>query len=377
MRGDGVGALRLVFMIDGLGYDYFESGAMPFVASLFKDGEGGVVDSLWPTVTNVNNAAIACAAPPRDTGITGNSIYDPATGTERYMDGAEMLRTPTLLERWSRQGRSSCLLTAKGKSERLLGRGVDVVVNGQACDGEVTRAVGAPPPIYSAEVNHWLLDCLLWLLAEREDLDTFYVHTTDYPMHMWEPGDDRSKAHLRGLDERIRAASACSGDVELYLTADHAMNAKTQAVDLTRALERRGIGEVTTLSIEKDGLVAHHRDLGGGACAYLRDGDPASVAAALAETEGVEEVLTRDEAAARFLLDPARIGDLAVLADERTVFGELATERETLPPEYRSHGSLHERRVPLVRWGHDAAGSGRPPAANWELLSALADVPQP
>jgi phosphonoacetate hydrolase len=44
----------------------------------------------------------------------------------------------------------------------------------------------------------------------------------------------------------------------------------------------------------------------------------------------------------------SRIGDLVVLGDQNTVFGELDTEQEALPPDYRSHGSLHEMDVPLV-----------------------------
>jgi phosphonoacetate hydrolase len=44
----------------------------------------------------------------------------------------------------------------------------------------------------------------------------------------------------------------------------------------------------------------------------------------------------------------SRIGDLAVLGDRDTVFGELDSESETLAPGYRAHGSLHETNVPLV-----------------------------
>jgi phosphonoacetate hydrolase len=45
---------------------------------------------------------------------------------------------------------------------------------------------------------------------------------------------------------------------------------------------------------------------------------------------------------------PSRIGDLIVLGDHDTVFGELDSPFETLPAEYRAHGSLHEMEVPLI-----------------------------
>lgn len=373
MRGEGVGPLRLVFMVDGLGWDYFESGAMPFMWSLFAEGDGQVVQALWPTVTNVNNAAIACAAPPSLTGITGNSLYDPATGEERYMDSADMLKQPTLLEKWSQSGRTCGLITAKGKSVRLLGRGLALTISGQECADDVVKGVGAPPQIYSPEVNYWLLDCLKWALATREDLDTFYVHTTDYPMHMWEPGDERSQSHLRWLDDGIREIAASLGDVEIFLSADHGMNAKNRAIDLGTVLECRGIVGAKALSIEKDGLVAHHRDLGGGAWVYVGEDQIDKATAILAELEGVDEVLNRDATAERYLLDPDRIGDLAVFADRATVFGVLESgeEIDVLPANYRSHGSLYEREVPLLRWGSDFNNDHSVASMNWELLATI------
>ena len=44
----------------------------------------------------------------------------------------------------------------------------------------------------------------------------------------------------------------------------------------------------------------------------------------------------------------SRIGDLVVLGDKDTVFGELEAESEELPATFRTHGSLHESDVPLV-----------------------------
>jgi phosphonoacetate hydrolase len=72
------------------------------------------------------------------------------------------------------------------------------------------------------------------------------------------------------------------------------------------------------------------------------------VAKAVSTVPGVDAVLTRSEAARRFHLLPSRIGDLVVLADKQTVFGDLDTETEALPAEYRSHGSMYERDVPLI-----------------------------
>jgi hypothetical protein len=61
-----------------------------------------------------------------------------------------------------------------------------------------------------------------------------------------------------------------------------------------------------------------------------------------------------------------------VFADRRTVFGDLPTETEELAPGYRSHGSLYERYVPLIRWGVRGLPTVET-TMNWHLLRPLAD----
>jgi phosphonoacetate hydrolase len=71
---------------------------------------------------------------------------------------------------------------------------------------------------------------------------------------------------------------------------------------------------------------------------------------------------------------PERIGELVVLGDRETVFGELEAhvEVEHLPPTFRTHGSLHEAIVPVVIY--NASGT-LPPAdsiqANFEITRTL------
>jgi phosphonoacetate hydrolase len=72
------------------------------------------------------------------------------------------------------------------------------------------------------------------------------------------------------------------------------------------------------------------------------------VGSVIEKLEGVERVLTRDEAAKAFDLMPERIGDLVVTGDHQTVFGALDHESEMLAATYRSHGSRYEIGVPLI-----------------------------
>jgi len=71
-------------------------------------------------------------------------------------------------------------------------------------------------------------------------------------------------------------------------------------------------------------------------------------------------VISRDEAVARFHLPAEYVGDVMVLGDRETVFGDLETEYEALPPGYRAHGSLYEADVPLIvhNWNGELPAAG-------------------
>ena len=66
----------------------------------------------------------------------------------------------------------------------------------------------------------------------------------------------------------------------------------------------------------------------------------------VSSVKGVERIVTREDAAQEFKLMASRIGDLVVIGDKDTVFGELDDEKEAFPG-LRSHGSLHETEIPL------------------------------
>jgi ABC-type oligopeptide transport system ATPase subunit len=192
------------------------------------------------------------------------------------------------------------------------------------------------------------------------DVGVVYCHTTDYPMHMAPPEGELSLRHLAELDRRLGILLDTCPDLAVYLTADHGMNGKRRCYDLARALGERGRSILFAMSAERDPYVRHHRTFGGTAYVWLEaPGDRPGVEAALGALEGVEKVLSRHEAAACFHLHPDRIGDLVVLGDRGTVFGPLERPVEDLPAGFRTHGSCHELRVPLVVYGVPVPSSDR------------------
>jgi len=50
------------------------------------------------------------------------------------------------------------------------------------------------------------------LLKHRPDIGLIYVHSTDYPMHMWPPEASDSQAHMIRLDALIGDAVSMAPD---------------------------------------------------------------------------------------------------------------------------------------------------------------------
>jgi phosphonoacetate hydrolase len=351
----------VVVMCDGFGLDYLAASAMTTLARWREHGLYRAVAGVMPAVTNANNASICCGTWPAVHGITGNSYLDRRTGREEYMEDAALLRAPTLFERAARYGVKSALLSSKKKTIALLPRGADLLLAAETPTPEWVARLGPAPNIYSREINYWLLRAAIDLLSRRRDLGCLYVHTTDYPMHTWAPDAPESREHLARLDALLAEAAAAAPDAAFLLTGDHGMNHKSRCWDLAKACGARGVPIRLAISAERDRYLRHHQGFGGASWVYVdlpRDVD--RVAAVLGGLRGVDEVLSRAEAARKYRLAADRIGDLAVFGDHDTVFGDLEAESEQLPATYRSHGSRFETAVPLFVYNAPAA-----PAADY------------
>jgi phosphonoacetate hydrolase len=345
----------IIIMCDGLGQDYYEQSPMPTLKSWAESGVYAPVQAVMPTVTNSNNASICCGVWPAVHGVIGNSFLDERSGDEEYLEDGALVLAPTIFERAAAHGISSALLTSKKKTTSLLGRGAHVLLAAEAPDGDWEMKLGKAPPIYSCEINYWLFGAALRLLHDRPDIGLLYVHTTDYPMHMWPPAAAESKQHLAELDSLMAEMARAAPDASILVSADHGMNFKSRCWDLDKALAERGTPVRIAISAERDKYLRHHRGMGGTAWVHLNSPeDQANVTRTLEALEGVERVLTRAQAATEFNLMPSRIGDLVVLGDRDTVFGNLDAAVEALPPGYRTHGSVHELAVPIVI--HNAPG---------------------
>ncbi len=298
--------------------------------------------SMIPTVTNINNASILTGEFPEVHGIVGNYYYDKKTGTEKQMNSSSILKCKTLLEKASTEGKKPILITAKDKLRRLFESSHVATISSEKPPQDIVEKVGRPPGIYTSEVNLWLLDVAKFVIQEGYDL--VYVSTTDYMSHMYPPTADEAKLYMEKIDEKL--SKLIEMDAIFALTSDHGMNKKSLKVNLQRTLKDQGIDSFV-IPIIKDDYFIHHINLGGAVYIYLMDGSLERAKDVLVDQDGVEVVLTSEEAHRELLLPLESIGDLLVLGTKDVVFGETSAGIEE-EVNLRSHGSKHESAVPVI-----------------------------
>jgi phosphonoacetate hydrolase len=359
----------VVVCVDGCEPDYLEravaDGAMPYLATVRASGTWAVADCVMPSFTNPNNLSIVTGAPPAVHGICGNFFYDPETRAEVMMNDPKYLRADTILAALAGVGARVAVVTAKDKLRRLLGHGLsgicfssekaDSVTKDEHGVGDVLGMVDRPvPSVYSADLSEFVFAAGVALM-ERVRPDVTYLSTTDYIQHKHAPGTPVANAFYAMLDGYL--ARLAAGGATIALTADHGMNAKTdasgapQVVYLQDCLDAwLGAGASRVILPITDPYVVHHGALGSFATAYVPAAAVATAAARIEALPGIELVLDRESACARFELPPDRVGDLIVVSRRDWVLGTSASRHDLagLDAPLRSHGGLSEQRVPFV-----------------------------
>jgi phosphonoacetate hydrolase len=360
----------VVVCVDGCEPDYItqaiQSGEAPFLRTLCDHGTSLLGECVVPSFTNPNNLSIVTGAPPAVHGICGNFFFDAERGEEVMMNDARYLRAETILARFSRSGAKVAVVTAKDKLRALLGHGMlGICFSAEKADratredngiGDVLALVGRPlPEVYSADLSEFVFAAGVKLMA-RDRPDLMYLSTTDYVQHKHAPGTPAANAFyamMAGYLEQLDALGAT-----VALTADHGMNAKTDAAGTPQIVYLQdwfdaalGAGRARVILPITDPYVMHHGSLGSFATCYLPAGAATdALVAQLAGVPGVEAVYRRDAAAARFELPPDRIGDLVVIAERLTVLGTTPARHDLsgLDAPLRSHGGVSEQKVPLL-----------------------------
>jgi phosphonoacetate hydrolase len=351
----------VVLCIDGCEPDYLtramDAGAMPHLRSSLARGTWAIGDCVIPSFTNPNNLSIVTGAPPSVHGICGNYFYDPHAGVEVMMNDPKYLRAETILARFADQGATVAVVTAKDKLRRLLGHEMKgACFSAETAEAEVLELVGLPrPSVYSAALSEFVFAAGVKLLGTTRP-DIMYLSTTDYVQHKHAPGTAAANDFYRMLDGYLGRLDA--GGAVVALTADHGMNAKTDAAGRPNVIYLQdlldawlGAGRARVILPITDPYVVHHGALGSFATVYLPEGTKVDeIVGRLATRPGIELVIDGAEGCRRFELPADRMGDVIVIGARDTVLGTSAARHDLsgLDAPLRSHGGLSEQRVPIV-----------------------------
>ena len=360
----------VVMCIDGCEPDYVRqavgAGAMPYLASALPGGTERLADCVVPSFTNPNNLSIVTGVPPAAHGICGNYFFDREAGAEVMMNDPRYLRCGTILAAFAREGARVVVVTAKDKLRRLLGHEMSgVCFSAEKADettvaehgiADVLGLVGMPlPSVYSAELSEFVFAAGVKLL-ESVRPDIMYLSTTDYVQHKHAPGTPDANEFYGMMDGYL--AKLAGLGATLAITADHGMNAKTDASGRPRVIYLQdaldawlGAAQARVILPITDPYVVHHGALGSFATVHLPAGaDVAGTVSRLAALPGMELVLDRDTACPRFELPEDRMGDVVAVSRRDWVIGTSAARHDLsgLDVPLRSHGGISEQRVPLL-----------------------------
>src|SRR5581483_11356299 len=209
-----------------------------------------------------------------------------------------------LLAAFASRGAKVAVVTAKDKLRALLGHELRGICFSAEKANETRREThgvdDAPgmvgmdvPSVYSAELSEFVFAAGVALMR-RERPDITYLSTTDYVQHKAAPGTSAAN-EFHGMIDRYLCALENEGAL-VVLTADHGMNAKTDAfgapniVFLQDLLDRTyGAGTTRVILPITDPYVVHHGALGSFATIYLGGGvRPPAATAAIAPVPGIQ-----------------------------------------------------------------------------------------
>jgi phosphonoacetate hydrolase len=367
------------------------AGLMPSLQAVQRKGTVRLAHSVIPSFTNPNNLSIATGRPPAVHGICGNYLYEPETGAEVMMNDPRFLRAPTVFKGFYDSGARVAVVTAKDKLRALLGHGLRfddgraVCFSSERSDSttmaehgldDAAAWLGRPvPEVYSAGLSEFVFAAGVKLLRTfRPDL--MYLTTTDYVQHKSAPGEPEANAFFAMFDGYLGELDRMGAVVAV--TADHGMKPKhladgSPAVVYVQDLLDEWLGAAAARVILPitDPYVVHHGALGSFATAYLPAGaDRGEIMARLRAVPGIDVVIDRAEACARFELPPDRIGDVVLISGETMTIGTSESRHDlaALDAPLRSHGGLTEQEVPFIVNRKLADMPGAPELRNFDVL---------
>lgn len=388
---------RIVVMvsIDGLAGFYLDDpqAEMPTLREMAKQGVRAIaMKASTPTLTWPNHATLVTGDTPARHGVTGNNVYDRASGqkvtliSDPTWDADKILKVPTLYDVAKTAGLKTAAIRwpvtrgSKTLDVVMPDMSDDAVLKGLTTPSLVDRGtqagfftdtdfVPADPDKHPQVKDTTATD--LFDLVLHEDKPQFallHLIEVDHTEHESGPRSDKAYAAVKDADARLKQVwDELKRDypdrATLVVVSDHGFSLNRHQILSNVVLRDAGLVKVVGIRQVEGDVV---NVLGGGAdLIYVkdpakRDETVAKIKQAFANVPGIRKILTRENCAAYGVADPAvdpHAPDVMLLADEGYYFGD--SSNGAIPvvdkPERRgTHG--HDPEIPdlkatFVAWG--------------------------
>ena len=338
----------LIIVIDGCSTDYITKENTPNLYRLGYAGFYKKIKSAIPSVTNVNHATILSGSFPNNHGVVGNYYYDRQTGNEGFIESNRHMKAETIIDIYKKLGKSTALLTVKGKVLEVFGTNAQIGINLQKPDKSLLEKfkLETPPYVASFEAYDWIFKACYNVISIANP-DLVYCTTNDYMMHNFEPDSKEAKKVMQTIDQWIGKIYDLDHTREIYITADHGMNKKSRLIDLQKKLDNAGFKTFCLLSLKDRYMENHKYQEGGTVYVYVLDEKQIqNVMDYLKKCDFADLVCDKHYAAKEFNLPVDNIGDIFIISNAESAFAEL--EKDEIFVNTRTHGSLHEQEIPLI-----------------------------
>lgn len=349
----------MILVVDGCAPEYLTKETAPDLYRLAEEkGFIKIVESEMPSVTNVNHACILSGSLPVNTGIVGNYYYNPETKEEGFIEERGFMKAKTILHAYKEAGKSTAMFTVKGKVLGVYGDGADIGLSAQTPDAKLLQKLGIemPPAINSPLSTKWILEAALECIRKYSP-DIMYCTNNDFIFHHYAPGTPEAKEQISFVNDIVSKIHKLEPERRIYITADHGMNQKTKLVNFPNILKNQGL-DIFCLPPLKDRYIENHIYQEGGVLyVFLNDKKQEGKFLELVNrVPEIENVMTAADASMKYSLPQYSIGDYVLFAANGCAFGEVEGERlET--DDVRTHGSLYERKIPLLAINPEAPAS--------------------
>ncbi|WP_297418364.1 alkaline phosphatase family protein [Thermococcus sp.] len=316
---------------------------MPFLSELTESGDFAVVDSIFPTLTDLVHTSVMTGVWPKDHGVVENGYYDRLSDRkvnfydyEVAFNPHRVIKAPTIVDILRRRG----VRTA--------------AVSGYIMPPFSGADIRIFPPFFANDKMYrehgrdwrkdvWVLNSALYLYEEcRPDLLLVHFASIDGMSHDHGPLSEGVLKAVETVDTAVRTLwGRLNEEYAFIIFADHGQEKVHTWVNLRTYLRKHGIETFRVSS-------------GGGVHVYLKDPNQSGEAfEVLRRAPGVGNVFLRDELP---YLDTPNSGELIVSAKSGYWFCSHRMCKGVKGVSHwikGMHGSMNEPvvKVPLILWG--------------------------